>query len=87
MKFWVGLHHDFMPQRFVSPRHSNGHREWIVRAAGATRAAAVTHTKEDAKEIARDMARRRGEELTVQRLDGVIKEKNSYGPDPRKIHG
>jgi len=73
------------PQRFVSHRKHDD--KWIVKLAGAQRAAAATEKKVDAVDIARDIARRNKEELVIKDMKGRIQQKDSYGHDPRNIPG
>ena len=59
---------------FVSPRGD----EWIVQTAGSSRPAHVAPTQAKAKVLAKIMAKRNQSELSIQRRDGTIGEKNSY---------
>lgn len=63
---------------WVSPRDG----EWIVHREHSERASHVAQTKEEAVGVARDLARNDGVELFIQRRDGTIQERNSYGNDP-----
>ncbi len=74
-----------MTQRIVS--HRNIDDKWINKLAGKGRAASVNETKAEAVADARDMARRHKEELVIKDLHGKIRQKDSYGHDPRNIHG
>lgn len=65
-------------QVWVSPSGNN----WKVKSAGAGKAAAITETKAEAKEIATRIAQNQDAELVIQRQDGTIQEKNSFGNDP-----
>ena len=67
--------HDY----WTSPR-SDG--TWVVKRAGARRAASI-HTKQaDAWKEARRLARGAGSEAFLQGKDGQIRTRNSYGSDP-----
>jgi hypothetical protein len=66
------------PNVWVSPREDG----WAVQHEGTERASTVTPTKEEALALGRDMARREEVELVVQRRDGTIESKDSYGRDP-----
>lgn len=44
-------------------------------------------TKADHEAVGRQMAKNRGVEHTIKKMDGTIGEKNSYGNDPRKSKG
>lgn len=63
---------------WISPRH-NG---WAVQRERSERASHVLPTKEEAVGVGRDIARQDGVELIIQRQDGTIQERNSYGHDP-----
>ncbi len=62
-------------QIWVSPA---GHGDWKVHKPGAERAIRVIEDKQDAREVAREVAKNQGLEMVVQRRDGVIHEKNTY---------
>ncbi|MEM7075400.1 MAG: DUF2188 domain-containing protein [Pseudomonadota bacterium] len=62
----------------VTPRGG----KWAVRSAGASRASRVVDTQGEAREIAREQAKRNGGELYVHGRDGRIRERNTYGKDP-----
>lgn len=66
------------PNVWVSPRPDG----WAVHRERSERASHILPTKQEAKEVARDMARQDRVELIIQRLDGTIEERNSYGNDP-----
>ncbi len=68
-------------QIFVSPNWKN----WKVHKPWAKRANAITETKQEALQIARQIAKNQWLELIVQRKDGKIHMKDSYGNDPRSI--
>jgi hypothetical protein len=63
---------------WVTP-HDDG---WAVRREGSQRASRVTPTKQEAEKIGREIAKNEGLELIVQRQDGTIQSKDSYGNDP-----
>lgn len=64
-------------QVWVSPTDKG----WRVQSTNAERAAAIVANKEDAFDIAREIAINKGAELIVQNLNGRIGLKNSYGKD------
>lgn len=64
-------------QVWVSP---NGD-EWKVQRPGNQKASKVTETKQEAVQVARQIAQNVGAELFVQNKDGTIGYKNSYGSD------
>jgi hypothetical protein len=55
---------------------------WAVRGAGNEKVTRVTHTQQEAIEIARQIARNQRAEVVVHRPDGTIRDKDSYGKDP-----
>lgn len=55
---------------------------WQVKGAGNSKATAITSTQKEAIKIATNIARNQKSELLIHRLDGKIREKNSYGNDP-----
>lgn len=66
-------------QVWVSPKKDWGrkvHKPW------AQRDSIHTQTKEVAVNKARDIARNQQRELIVQKKDGKIAQRNSYGRDP-----
>lgn len=56
--------------------------KWQVKGAGNSKATAITSTQKEAIKIATNIARNQKSELLIHRLDGKIREKNSYGNDP-----
>jgi hypothetical protein len=66
------------PAIWISPRQDG---KWEVQREGK-RPSRVTNTQADAIDIGRDQAQNSGAELIVQRPDGRIRSKDSYGPDP-----
>ena len=63
---WVGPHRD----------------GWAVRREGSDRASKVFRRKQDAEGFGRSMAQRDRVEFILQRRDGTIQSKDSYGRDP-----
>ena len=55
---------------------------WAVKREGSGRASRVTDRKQDAVDTGRSMAQRDRTELIVQRRDGTIQSKDSFGNDP-----
>ena len=60
---------------------------WKSKVEGSSRAAHVGGTKAEQRAIGREMAKERGVEHNISKLDGTIGAKNSYGNDPRKTKG
>lgn len=55
---------------------------WATKKEGADRAGAVTGTKAEALEKAREQAKREKVEVVIHKRDGVIQDSDSYGHDP-----
>ena len=49
--------------------------------------AKAAKTQAEAKEIAKQIARNQNSEVIIQGQDGKIREKNSYGNDPKNVKG
>jgi len=60
---------------------------WKSKVEGCSRAAHTGGTKAEQAAVGRDMARDRGVEHAIRKLDGTIGEKNSYGHDPHPPRG
>lgn len=65
------------------------HREggWANRSEGASQPMARYATKAETEAVGREAARARGVEHIIQRRDGRIAERNSYGNDPHPPRG
>lgn len=68
---------------WISPAESG----WKVQRAGSDRASSVHRTQEAAISEGRALAQKGRVELLIQSGDGRIRERNSYGNDPRKSKG
>jgi hypothetical protein len=64
---------------WVSPRPDG---DWVVQREGSERASFKVPNKEEAKALARDMGRRDHVEVFIQRRNGTIENRNSFGHDP-----
>ena len=60
---------------------------WRVEIAADGRARSTHRTQAEAREAAREIARRNKRELFVHGRDGQIRERNTYGKDPRRTRG
>ena len=67
------------PNVWVSPRPDG---KWEVQREGSKKPSRVVDTKQEAWNVGRDLAERDGVELIVQRRNGTIQSKDSYGNDP-----
>ncbi|MBR3272554.1 MAG: DUF2188 domain-containing protein [Clostridia bacterium] len=65
--------------QWVSPR-PNG--KWAVHGEGNDRDTRICDTQAEAAAIARDIAKNQHSEVIIQRPDGRIRSKDSYGNDP-----
>ena len=63
----------------VTPHPKGG---WQVKGAGNSRATARTSTQAEGIKIATRIARNQKGEVIIQRPNGRIRERNSYGNDP-----
>lgn len=65
-------------------KHPNG---WQVKGAGNSKATVVTNTQKEANNIAVKIATNQKSEVLIHGKDGKIREKNSYGNDPKNVRG
>jgi hypothetical protein len=65
---------------------SHGER-WAVKAEGASQPLAVYKTQSEAWEKAKSIARKERTEALLHGRDGVIRARNTYGHDPRRVKG
>lgn len=71
------------PGQHVVPSESG----WSVKRAGATKASSVHRTQQEAVEAATKLAQNQRTELYIHGRDGRIRERSSYGNDPRRSRG
>ena len=64
--------------QWISPRGD----KWAVRGEGNTRDTKIFDNKSDAIEYGKQIAKNQRSELIVQKRDGKIQSKDSYGHDP-----
>lgn len=62
-------------------------KDWSVKGAGNEKNTRIVSTQKEAIDIAREIARNQQSELIIHKRDGKIREKDSYGNDPRHIKG
>jgi hypothetical protein len=65
---------------------SHGER-WAVKAEGDSQPLAVYKTQSEAWEKAKSIARKERTEALLHGRDGVIRSRNTYGHDPRRVKG
>lgn len=73
-----------MPKRIHVVPHQSG---WAARREGASRVGSIHNTQAEATEAARGTAIRERGEVVIHRLDGRIRDANSYGNDPFRPKG
>lgn len=56
--------------------------QWAVKREGADRASSLHATQSEAIEAGQHLARNNRTELVIHRLDGRIRDSDSYGSDP-----
>jgi len=61
--------------------------DWAVQGEGNDRATRITRTQKEAINIAREIAKNQGSEVTIQGRDGRFRDKHSYGNDPHPPKG
>jgi hypothetical protein len=74
-----------MPHGDVETVHHDG--QWWNRVEGTDEEHGPHHTKQEAVEEGRDLARAFKSEHIIKGLDGRIHERSTYGHDPRDIPG
>lgn len=65
----------------------DGPGKWRVEREGQKRAIAVTETQAEAAKVGREAARNSKVEFNLHGRDGRVREKDSYGNDPRRTPG
>ena len=73
-----------MAERVSVTKHSDG---WQAKVAGNQRASKVCNTQSECREYGIALAKSKGAEFTLHGTNGQIREKNSYGNDPKNIKG
>jgi len=66
-------------------RGNNG--GWQVRIEGSARTRSIHNTQADAVAAGRTIARNKKSELLVHGRDGKIRERSTFGDDPRRMKG
>jgi len=64
--------------------HKNG---WQVKGAGNSKATVVTKTQAESIKVANLIAEVNKSEVFIHGVNGEIRDKRSYGKDPREISG
>ena len=60
---------------------------WQVRVEGTARPRSSHKTQADASKVGREIARKNKSELLVHGRDGKIRERSTFGRDPRRTKG
>ena len=60
---------------------------WQVRVEGTARPRSTHKTQAEASKAGRDIARKNKSELLVHGRDGKIRERSTFGHDPRRTKG
>lgn len=63
-------------------KHPDG---WAVKGAGNSRATVVSKTQTQAIQVAVGIAKKQHSEVVIHGRDGKIRDKDSYGNDPKSI--
>jgi hypothetical protein len=74
------------------PRNGDVHvisrdKGWRVEVEGTSSAASTHRTQAEATRAARQVARKNQSELLVHGRDGKIRDRSTYGSDPRRTRG
>ena len=65
-----------------------GHNEWAIRKENASRDTLKFHSQSDAYKAAKDIVvNQGGGEVFIHARNGKIRERNTFGHDPRDIEG
>jgi hypothetical protein len=64
-----------------------GNGGWHVRIEGTARPRSIHNTQADAARAGRDIARKNKSELLIHGRDGKIRERSTFGQDPRQTRG
>ena len=60
---------------------------WQVRIEGIAGARSIHNTQAEAAKAGRDIARKNKSELLIHGRDGKIRERSTFGHDPRRTRG
>ena len=60
---------------------------WRVEIEGAARARSTHKTQAEAAQAGREVARKNKSELLIHGRNGRIRDRRTYGPDPRRTKG
>ncbi len=61
--------------------------QWAIKEENADVAVSSFATQDEAWQRGKDMAKERGTEALLHGGDGQIRERNTYGSDPREVPG
>jgi hypothetical protein len=71
----------------IHTTYNTAEKNWRNISEGATRPMATYPTKQEAVAAGREIAMQRHVEQLIHDKNGQIKDRNSYGHDPRNIKG
>jgi hypothetical protein len=71
------------PDVMVTPQGD----QWAVKRKGAKRASSLHNTQEQAKEKGKQTAQREKAELEIRNREGEVRDRISYGNDPKRSKG
>ena len=60
---------------------------WAVKGEGGKKFTVITETQKDAITVAREIAKNNKSELLIHGRDGKIRDRDSYGNDPKSSKG
>jgi hypothetical protein len=64
-----------------------GDKGWRVEVEGAERPSSTHKTQTEAAKAARDIARKNKSELLIHGRNGRVRDRSTYGHDPRRTKG
>lgn len=67
--------------------YNHDKKSWEIKIENGVKSIQDFETKDEAVNRARELSINNGTELVIHRKDGVIKEKDSHGNDPKNIKG
>jgi uncharacterized protein YdaT len=79
---------NLMVQQMGKNQHVVSHdSKWAVKGENNNRFTKITNTQNEAITIARRIAKNQQSELFIHKKDGTIRDRDSFGNDPRNVKG